>query len=192
MDAAETDAMWMMFFSQVILEKGLGHNGMTMTSLKEEGYQAVFIGIGQYLSKASFCSFCVFVFEPNSMHLSSASSVDWQTSFVCIRISFFLNRGHLAKLISVLISGDRHNQCPLFLGPNPCNAFYFVVWFFFQPFISCGLSFSAFCHPFSVLHCVLNTHTCPPFKCHIHFILCAWSFILTLNALPARGVRSFL
>ncbi|XP_030629124.1 dihydropyrimidine dehydrogenase [NADP(+)] [Chanos chanos] len=31
---------------KVVLEKGLGQNGMTLTSLKEEGYQAVFIGIG--------------------------------------------------------------------------------------------------------------------------------------------------
>lgn len=58
MDAAETDAVWMVFFSQVVLEKGLGHNGMTLTSLKEEGFRAVFIGIGQSLSRVrSFACF---------------------------------------------------------------------------------------------------------------------------------------
>ncbi|KAI7809865.1 dihydropyrimidine dehydrogenase [Triplophysa rosa] len=31
---------------KVVLEKGLGQNGMTLTSLKEEGFQVVFIGIG--------------------------------------------------------------------------------------------------------------------------------------------------
>ncbi|XP_051556365.1 dihydropyrimidine dehydrogenase [NADP(+)]-like isoform X3 [Myxocyprinus asiaticus] len=31
---------------KVVLEKGLGQNGVTLTSLKEEGFQAVFIGIG--------------------------------------------------------------------------------------------------------------------------------------------------
>uniref|UniRef100_A0A8C2ETN4 Dihydropyrimidine dehydrogenase [NADP(+)] n=1 Tax=Cyprinus carpio TaxID=7962 RepID=A0A8C2ETN4_CYPCA len=31
---------------KVVLEKGLGQNGMTLTSLKEEGFQVVFVGIG--------------------------------------------------------------------------------------------------------------------------------------------------
>ncbi|NP_998058.1 dihydropyrimidine dehydrogenase [NADP(+)] [Danio rerio] len=31
---------------KVVLEKGLGQNGLTLTSLKEEGYQVVYIGIG--------------------------------------------------------------------------------------------------------------------------------------------------
>lgn len=60
MDAAETDALWMVFFSQVVLEMGLGQNGMTLTSLKEEGFQVVFIGIGQSLSRVSFCSSACF------------------------------------------------------------------------------------------------------------------------------------
>lgn len=32
---------------QVVCEKGLGVNGMTLKSLKEEGFKAVFIGIGE-------------------------------------------------------------------------------------------------------------------------------------------------
>lgn len=40
---------------QVVLEKGLGQNGMTLTSLKEEGFQVVFVGIGQ--SPSSFTYF---------------------------------------------------------------------------------------------------------------------------------------
>ena len=32
---------------QVVCEKGLGVNGMTLTSLKEEGFKAAFIGIGE-------------------------------------------------------------------------------------------------------------------------------------------------
>lgn len=32
---------------QVVCEKGLGNNGMTLTSLKEEGFKAVFVGIGE-------------------------------------------------------------------------------------------------------------------------------------------------
>uniref|UniRef100_A0A8B9JWH0 dihydropyrimidine dehydrogenase (NADP(+)) n=1 Tax=Astyanax mexicanus TaxID=7994 RepID=A0A8B9JWH0_ASTMX len=35
-----------LFLHQVVCEKGLGENGMTLLSLKEEGYKAVFIGIG--------------------------------------------------------------------------------------------------------------------------------------------------
>lgn len=31
----------------MVCEKGLGVNGMTLTTLKEEGFQAVFIGIGE-------------------------------------------------------------------------------------------------------------------------------------------------
>lgn len=31
---------------QVVCETGLGVNGMTLTSLRDEGYKAVFIGIG--------------------------------------------------------------------------------------------------------------------------------------------------
>lgn len=34
---------------QVVCEKGLGTNGMTLTSLREEGFKAVFIGIGEGL-----------------------------------------------------------------------------------------------------------------------------------------------
>lgn len=37
----------LLFSSQVVLEKGLGMNGMSLASLKDEGFQAVFIGIGQ-------------------------------------------------------------------------------------------------------------------------------------------------
>lgn len=32
---------------QVVCEKGLGVNGMSLTSLKEEGFKAVFVGIGK-------------------------------------------------------------------------------------------------------------------------------------------------
>lgn len=32
---------------QVVCEKALGANGMTLTSLKEEGFKAVFVGIGE-------------------------------------------------------------------------------------------------------------------------------------------------
>uniref|UniRef100_A0A8C1YHW9 Dihydropyrimidine dehydrogenase [NADP(+)] n=1 Tax=Cyprinus carpio TaxID=7962 RepID=A0A8C1YHW9_CYPCA len=42
---------------KVVLEKGLGQNGMTLTSLKEEGFQVVFVGIGQSLSRVYFASF---------------------------------------------------------------------------------------------------------------------------------------
>lgn len=35
---------------QVVCEKGLGVGGMTLTSLQQEGYKAVFIGIGECLS----------------------------------------------------------------------------------------------------------------------------------------------
>ncbi|KAG8013851.1 Dihydropyrimidine dehydrogenase [NADP(+)] [Nibea albiflora] len=36
---------------KVVCEKGLGVNGMTLTSLKEEGFKAAFIGIGFFTSK---------------------------------------------------------------------------------------------------------------------------------------------
>lgn len=32
---------------QVVCEKGLGVNGTSLTSLKEEGFKAVFVGIGE-------------------------------------------------------------------------------------------------------------------------------------------------
>lgn len=32
---------------QVVCDKGLGMKGMTLTSLKEEGFKAAFIGIGK-------------------------------------------------------------------------------------------------------------------------------------------------
>lgn len=32
---------------QVVCEKGLGVNGTSLTSLKEEGFKAVFVGIGK-------------------------------------------------------------------------------------------------------------------------------------------------
>lgn len=32
---------------QVVCEKGLGNNGMTLTSLKGEGFKVVFVGIGE-------------------------------------------------------------------------------------------------------------------------------------------------
>ncbi|XP_016112200.1 dihydropyrimidine dehydrogenase [NADP(+)]-like [Sinocyclocheilus grahami] len=38
--------VFLFLFRQVVLEKGLGQNGMTLTSLKEEGFQVVFVGIG--------------------------------------------------------------------------------------------------------------------------------------------------
>lgn len=42
---------------QVVCEKGLGVNGMTLTSLKEEGFKAVFIGIGEgHILENSFAS----------------------------------------------------------------------------------------------------------------------------------------
>lgn len=34
---------------QVVCEKGLGVNGMSLTSLKEEGFKAVFVGIGKHI-----------------------------------------------------------------------------------------------------------------------------------------------
>lgn len=38
---------------QVVCEKGLGVNGMSLTSLKEEGFKAVFVGIGKETEKKS-------------------------------------------------------------------------------------------------------------------------------------------
>lgn len=32
----------------MVCEKGLGVNGMTLKSLKEDGFKAVFIGIGEF------------------------------------------------------------------------------------------------------------------------------------------------
>lgn len=34
---------------QVVCEKGLGVNGLSLMSLKEEGFKAVFVGIGKRL-----------------------------------------------------------------------------------------------------------------------------------------------
>lgn len=36
-----------MCVGQVVCEKGLGMKGMTLTSLKDEGFKAAFIGIGK-------------------------------------------------------------------------------------------------------------------------------------------------
>jgi len=55
--------MHIFFPLQVVLDKGLGQNGMTLTSLKEEGFQVIFVGIGQSFSRVTFASFvCAFSF----------------------------------------------------------------------------------------------------------------------------------
>lgn len=39
---------------QVVCEKGLGVNGMSLTSLRDEGFKAVFVGIGKETLQLAF------------------------------------------------------------------------------------------------------------------------------------------
>lgn len=66
---------------QVVCEKGLGLKGMTLTSLKEEGFKAAFIGIGREPFQSNDNWFLVRKWKhANSIHiLSSAMNVN----FVC-------------------------------------------------------------------------------------------------------------
>lgn len=45
--------VWTLF--QIVCDRGLSQDGMTLLSLKEEGYKAVFIGIGQFICIFTHC-----------------------------------------------------------------------------------------------------------------------------------------
>ncbi len=44
---------------QIVCDRGLGQHGITLLSLKEEGYKAVFIGIGQFIASSHTLSCCL-------------------------------------------------------------------------------------------------------------------------------------
>lgn len=65
---------------QVVCEKGLGVNGMTLTSLKEEGFKAVFIGIGEGLLENTSLTFGSMVVQSNVYPLF------FPNMYVCVHV----------------------------------------------------------------------------------------------------------